>query len=490
MTKVEEPHLQIDPITMDSEESQIETGNSPISDKSQPGNVYMRLYTDPWFQIILISVVCFCCPGMYNALSGMGGSGQVDSTVAANATVALLSTGAVVAMFIAGPAYDLLGARWSLFIGGWTYALYSASLLNYNIRQNAGFVIGSGALLGIGAAFLWIPQGVIMTTYPPESQRGRAIALFWIIFNLGGGIGSLASFGINYNSTSGTVTNSTYVAYLVIMLFGWVIGFLFVCPAYKLNKKYHGERVSHVQQEYEKLTITKIIATAKFAFYTLIDWKLLVLLPMFFYANIFYSYQQNSVNGDTFNIRTRALNSSLYWIAQMFGGFLMGGILDLKFYDRKRRAIIGWIVLIVVGCCIWGGGYKFQVWNNKRTALGLHQDIDFKDKAYIGPMFLYIFYGMYDALWQSFCYWMIGAKTDSPAVSGILVGAYKTCQSCGGAAAWRVNAIGVSAMRQLAMNWGLTVGTLLVAIPAVLTVTYTNEDTVVPPEKTDDTSVE
>lgn len=28
---------------------------------------------------------------MYNALGGLGGSGQVDSTVAANATVALLS---------------------------------------------------------------------------------------------------------------------------------------------------------------------------------------------------------------------------------------------------------------------------------------------------------------------------------------------------------------------------------------------------------------
>jgi hypothetical protein len=62
-----------------------------------------------------------------------------------------------------------------------------------------------------------------MTTYVPESQKCRAIAVFWTIFNLGGGVGSLASFGLNYHSKSGTVSNSTYIALMVIMLFGWLL---------------------------------------------------------------------------------------------------------------------------------------------------------------------------------------------------------------------------------------------------------------------------
>jgi MFS family permease len=432
------------------------------------------LYVDPWCQILLISLVCFCCPGMYNALGGMGGSGQVDPTVAANATVALLSTGAVTALFLVGPAYDLLGPRISLLCGGWTYALYSGSLLNFNHHQNAGFVIAAGALLGLGAAFLWIPQGVIMTTYVPENQKGRAIAVFWIIFNLGGGIGSLASFGINFHSKVGTVSDSTYIAYIVIMLFGWIMGSLFLCPPASLNRKYHGERVSKVSREYEKLTVHKIKATVKFAFNTLSDWKLLALLPMFFYANVFYSYQQNSVNGHTFNIRTRSLNGALYWFAQMFGGFVMGGILDWNKFDRKHRAIVGWGVLFVTGMVIWGGGYQFQLWADARTAAGHVQDIDFMDSVYIGPMFLYIFYGAYDAFWQSYCYWMIGTKSNSPAVNGILVGSYKAMQATGGAMAWRINALKVAPMKQLAMNWGLTAGTLAVAIPAVINVTSTS----------------
>jgi hypothetical protein len=69
---------------------------------------------------------------MYNALGGLGGSGQVNSTVAANATVALLSTTAATALFIVGPIFSFVGPRLCFLIGGWTYALYSGSLLSFN----------------------------------------------------------------------------------------------------------------------------------------------------------------------------------------------------------------------------------------------------------------------------------------------------------------------------------------------------------------------
>ena len=49
----------------------------------------------------------------------------------------------------------------------------------------------------------------IQTSYVSEAQKGRAIAVFWIIFNFGGGIGSLASFGINFHSQANTVTDGT-----------------------------------------------------------------------------------------------------------------------------------------------------------------------------------------------------------------------------------------------------------------------------------------
>lgn len=69
---------------------------------------------------------------MYNALNGMGGSGQVDSSVSANANVALLSTTAGTALFIIGPIFNRIGPRLCLLLGGWGYALYSGSFLSYN----------------------------------------------------------------------------------------------------------------------------------------------------------------------------------------------------------------------------------------------------------------------------------------------------------------------------------------------------------------------
>lgn len=40
--------------------------------------------------------------------------------------------------------------------------------------------------------------------------------------------------------------------------------------------------------------------------------------------------------------------------------------------------------------------------------------------------------------------------------------------------AWRVNAVRTPFITELAMNWGLSIGSLIIAIPAVWTVTMTS----------------
>ncbi|KAJ5625195.1 hypothetical protein N7510_001504 [Penicillium lagena] len=441
---------------------------------SQKGKIFSKLRTDPWFQITLVSLISFCNPGMYNALTGMGGSGQVNSTVSANANVATHACTAGAALFVVGTFYKYMGPRLLLLLGGWTYALYAGALLNSDRTTNGGpFVIASGALLGLGAAFFWVAQGTIMVTYSTDQTRGRAIGLFWVIFNLGGTVGSLASFGLNYHSKSGTVTDSTYIAYIAIMLFGWACS-VFVCSTETLSDKYNGARIAH---ESKALNWTSLKTTVRQTLRIVLSWKHICLYPMFFNANVFYSYQQNDVNGLTFNLRTRSLNSALYWIAQMFGGLLMGFLLDLHHLNRRSRAQIGWAILFLAGMAIWGGGYKFQVWDNRRLQLGLKQDIDYKDgNEFLGPMFLYFFYGAYDAFWQGFCYWIMGAQSHDPVVTAVIVGSYSALKPAGGAMAWKINAEGTSPMVQFAMNWGLTIGSLLVAIPTVMTIQKTPEE--------------
>ena len=371
------------------------------------------------------------------------------------------------ALVLIGTFYKFLGPRVSLIVGSWTYALYGGSLLNFNRTGNGAFVIAGGALLGFGAAFFWVSQGTIMLTYCADETRGLSIGIFWVVFNLGATVGSLASFGINYHSKSGTVSDSTYVAYIVIMLFGWALSIL-VCPSEALSAKYRGDRI---KKQSTRLNLSNLRQTVVETLRIVLNWRIMCLYPMFYTANVFYSYQQNSVNGKTFNLRSRSLNSALYWIAQMVFGLLFGMMLDVKSLNRRTRAIIGWVLLFVTGMAIWGGGYSFQLWNDPRLARGLKQDIDYKDgTTYVGPMFLYFFYGGYDAIWQAFCYWLMGAQSRNPIVNAIVVSTYTALKPAGGAMAWRINAESVKPMTQFAMNWGLTMGSLVVALPMVVTV--------------------
>lgn len=49
-------------------------------------------YNSPVFQIFLVGMICFCCPGMFNALSGIGAAGKADSKAATDANTALSVT--------------------------------------------------------------------------------------------------------------------------------------------------------------------------------------------------------------------------------------------------------------------------------------------------------------------------------------------------------------------------------------------------------------
>lgn len=172
-----------------------ETGETPYSTawyyKSRNiGPIHIPEYASPQIQLGLVALTCFMCPGMFNALNGLGGGGQFSATVADNANVALYSTFSVVGFF-AGSFANRLGLKLTLSFGGLGYFLYVASYLSYNHNANSGFVYFAGAFLGVCAGLLWTAQGAIMMSYPPEGSKGRYIAWFWMIFNLGAVIGGL-----------------------------------------------------------------------------------------------------------------------------------------------------------------------------------------------------------------------------------------------------------------------------------------------------------
>lgn len=149
-------------------------------------------YADPNVQVTVVAFVSFLCPGMWNALNGLGGGGLVDAKPANDANVALYSTFAVTGFF-AGIATNKLGIRATLSLGGFGYTLYSSSLLCYKHTENSGFLIFAGLQLGLCAGLFWTAQGMVMLSYPTEESKGKYIAWSWMIYNMGAVIGSVVS---------------------------------------------------------------------------------------------------------------------------------------------------------------------------------------------------------------------------------------------------------------------------------------------------------
>ncbi|KAL4940512.1 hypothetical protein BDV06DRAFT_18996 [Aspergillus oleicola] len=415
-------------------------------------------FASPQSQLILVSFVCFLCPGMYNAVSGLGGAGQLVLSDVSKSNTATYSTFAVVGFF-AGSIANRIGLQLTLSFGGFGYFLYVASLLSYNHNQNSGFLIFAGALLGVCAGLLWTAQGAVMMSYPNENEKGKFISIFWVIFNLGGVIGGLIPLGENIHLSPDQkgVNDGTYIAFMVLMVVGFILAWGLADSKYIVRKD--GTRVINMKHPTWKSELYGLYETL------MTDYYIIAFFPMFLASNWFYPYHFNAVNGSYFNIRTRSLNSILYWGMQMVGAFVFGLILDLKWLKRPARARLAWAILFSVTMGIWGGGYAFQRTYTRESSA---QDKDWTDSGYIGPMFMYMFYGFYDAAFQTCAYWFMGCLSNNGRKLANFAGFYKGIQSAGAAGMWAMDFNNKPLMTMFASCWGLLGAALLIASPIIL----------------------
>ncbi|KAH8732290.1 major facilitator superfamily domain-containing protein [Phaeosphaeriaceae sp. PMI808] len=432
-------------------------------------------YKLPWFasppmQLVIVAFVCFMCPGMFNALNGMGGGGQMDPEANSRANTALYSTFAVVSFF-AGTFTNKLGIRTALSFGGIGYSVYVASYLSYNHNQNMGFTTFAGALLGVCAGLLWCAQGAIMMSYPPEESKGRYISWFWMIFNLGAVIGSLIPLGQNINTTTASsVNDGTYVGFLILTIIGAALSWTLVDARDVIRSD--GSKVIVMKHPSWKSEFIGLYET----FFT--DPYIVLLFPMFLASNWFYAYHFTEINNAYFNTRTRALNGVVYYIMQIVGAYVFGYALDFKGVRRTMRAKIAWLALFSTIMVIWGFGYMFQKTYDRSWAEWAkknNRQHDWSDAGYGGPFVLYMFYGFSDAAWQTCVYWFMGALTNNGRKLANFAGFYKGIQSAGGAITWAMDERKISFMNMFASNWGLLAGSMLVALPVIL---WKVEDTV------------
>ncbi|TQS37831.1 hypothetical protein Golomagni_01682 [Golovinomyces magnicellulatus] len=432
------------------------------------GSIHFPCFASPPVQLFMVSLVCFFCPGMFNALAGLGGGGKVDTKLADEMyfveNVALYSTFALFGFF-SGPIVNYLGVKITLAVGGTGFCVYTASLLASVIHPESSrvyaFNIFGGAFVGLCAALLWTAQGTIMVSYPHENQKGQYFAWFWAIFNMGAVLGSLIPLAQNVHVTENkTVNKNTYIIFLILMIFGSLIA-LCLCNAKSVIRD-DFSRVILMKNPTIWSELTGMWETIKF------EWTIILLFPMFWSSNWFYTYQQNGINAAHFSTRAKALNSLLYYFAQILAAFFLGYCLDSDYKSRIWRGRVNLVFMFSLTCFLWGVGYVWQRTYTRETVSDpSFSPTDWTNAKYGGPLLLYMCYGAYDALWQASVYWYMGALSNSGRRTANYIGFYKGFQSAGSAVTWALDSHKILYMSEYASNFGLLAGSLLIAAPAI-----------------------
>ena len=166
---------------------------------------------------------------------------------------------------------------------------------------------------------------------------------------------------------------SNQIGFLVLTLIGVTIPMLMADPQKMIRTD--GTKVTSPRHPSWKVEIVGL-------WVTLIKDPLIILLfPMFFASNWFYTWREcivnwfgleilrrfiftefNDFNAALFNARTRSLDDLVYYLAQIFGSIAIGLLLDRKTLSRRKRAFSGWTILftMVFGVHIWA--YFYQKW--------------------------------------------------------------------------------------------------------------------------------
>lgn len=187
------------------------------------------------------------------------------------------------------------------------------------------------------------------------------------------GNGTYVSIGVYPLSTKSLTPDPYQIGFLVLTLIGVAIPFFMADP----NKmvRTDGTRVSTPRHPSWKVEIKGLwIALVT-------DPLILLLFPMFFASNWFYTWRQylitrvsrsaqtnalclclefSEYNGALFNIRARALNSLVYWMSQIVGSIAIGQLLDRKKLSRRIRAFSGWTVLFIMVFAVHIWAYMYQ----------------------------------------------------------------------------------------------------------------------------------
>ncbi|KAI3394716.1 hypothetical protein diail_2302 [Diaporthe ilicicola] len=395
------------------------------------------------FQILVACGVSFTAPGMWDALNNLGAGGAAEpyAVSAANALVYGLFFLVCIA---AGAINNRIGLKYGLALGSVGYPIYGAGLYVNSTSTVTWFMLFGSALCGLSAGFFWAAEAAIIIGYPSPKDRAFYLAIWQTAKAAGPIVGGAINLGLNANkSSSGSVSPSTYIAFIVIMCLGLPIALL-LSPADKVWRK-DGTRV---------VTQREATFTAEFkAVWNLLrSRRILLLLPAFFISYFFNGLLSTWLT-TYFTVRARAFSSFFTNFAGIFSSFIIASLLDRQSIHIKTRAKIAFtaIVAVLSGTWIWAIILQKKYYDADPSPV-----FDWFTASFGAPYALVFFWQFAGQAFQQFLYWLVGQYTTDLSSVSRHTGILRGFEALGQTVAWAMQSeANVNHFVSIGINFGV-----------------------------------
>lgn len=388
-----------------------------------------------WSQIVLVSFLAFASQGVWNALNALGGGGTKEIATATKSNT-ILNASCFALGWTSGGIVNLIGPRLAMSLGVFTLGLLLTSfyLYAYHRAVPEWVPLLVAAVDGLGNTCMWSALGMVLMYYPRDTDRGKALTVFNVIFNLGGVGGAIIALVFNINSKesarelvteeAGSLSANSYLGIISLTYAGLLLSFClvnpvrFVAPA---AREALSASTGALQELQGVLSAMKERTTAYMALvYCMTLWH-----EVFLY---------NWINAYYHNVRSRAFNSMLYWLSRMVFTLPLQFVLDRPTPSARINATQGATYLVVVLSIATTFGILLATLGPYKGAPPL---FDLTDKEAGLTMAAMIFYGGLDTVAQGVVVWLIseypGANAGSVARHS---GLFRSLQGLGAMTAW------------------------------------------------------
>ncbi|KAF4122202.1 Major Facilitator Superfamily [Geosmithia morbida] len=405
-------------------------------------------YRGTLYQAIVLGLISFSQPGIWNALSSMG-AGGLASPFFVNA--ANVITYVIMVLFC--PVFSVIGNRfslkWILVFGTVGYLPYFAALYCNSVYGTRWFLIFGAVTCGFSAAALWTSEAAIAVAYPEDNRRGLYIGIWMAIGLVGTLIGSSIQLALNIDdSEQGSLSTNSYLVMIGLSCMGLPLA-LTISPPEKLRRT-DGTKPTFSNGA-ARMPLRQSVGGL---WHALGSKHILLLLPIFITVRWSTTYQGNYLTA-YFSVRGRSLAGFVQTVCGIIATVGWGRLLDSQTIFRSKRSLcnVGWYSMLAVFVVQWIFNFYMQAELQSRSPSPV---LDIFSADYAKAVVAYCLFGISANASVVWTYWILSMYNSDMDRLSHTSGILRSAESLGFACAYGIGSKeSVSLMTNLAVSFAV-----------------------------------